>query len=312
MKKTFEHILHLFAIALISNCATGAEEGNWTVKWVSGQKNRPVISVSNRQLDVAFMPLHAWNISSIDYDGRKIGSPTGATGCVIHWDGKAVGTGHGDENVSAVALHVDDMTIPLVTDGKTVYEKDRTYSGKRISLRRESAIGPFDVKVRFDFSEGENSYITRIEFTAREQVTAKRFEGYRYVFMHMMPEQMSCYAVFKADASIDGEHSGKASGKRMFDNLPFKALACYAPDWQTGIAYIYPEAYPGGNHMIARAGKDNKFRAILFPKEEYATGENFSFTLKVTPFHAQAEDWQDVAKKIVAKPFQALRKGDVR
>lgn len=79
-------------------------------------------------------------------------------------------------------------------------------------------------------------------------------------------------------------------------NRPFKALVCHASQWQTGIAYVYPEAYPGSNHLQARAGKDRKFRASLFA-DHYEVGQVSDFHLRVIPFKAQSDRWIESSVK---------------
>ena len=137
--------------------------------------------------------------------------------------------------------------------------------------------------------------------TAREKVTPERFQGYRYVFMHMMPGTFTRYAMVAGDGAVRGgviEPLPDPKGQRyVFQSESFKSLLCYAPDWRMGIAYVYPQPYSGTNHLLNRGKKDIKFRAMLLA-DHYEPGQTAEFRLKIIPFETTLETWETMGKSL--------------
>jgi len=271
------------------------------------KKNSVLLAIRSDALSVTFNQQHAWNVAEIRFKDRIVGQISGATGTVIHWDGKAVGTGHGGEVVESLTLTLDGREVPLVQNGKAAFKMTDTHSAREVVLTRHSIIGPLRVQARFEFPAGAAHYVVTQSYEVMEAITPERFAGYKYTFMHMMPLAFTHWQTFRADGTTRSGQNTATQEKKPRNpddeiNTPFRALACYAPEWRTGIVYAYPREYEGSNHLLHRAGEDNKFRAMLFRESGYAKGETFEFQMKVTPFEAAPESWQEAAVQNLTTP----------
>lgn len=290
------------ALALLLPLAGVAAETppRWTVRFDKWKFTERMI-VASPNLTVTFIRNHAWNVSEIIYQGRNVGQASGATGTVVTWDGKPVGTGHGGEVVHELVLAVDGRPVMLIADGQDRYDRTAEYGGAKLRLDKRSTIGPFAYEASFDFPEHGDFYATEVRFTAREKITPERFVGYRYVFMQMMPGLFTQYATVTGDGSVRrGTVEPLPDPKRqkyVFEAESFRALVCYAPEWKTGIAHVYPRQYAGTNHLLNRGKKDIKFRAMLLA-DHYELGETAEFRMKVIPFAAEAGRWEIAGKTL--------------
>lgn len=294
-------ILFLLLVADFGHAADGERRITFTR---AAKKGTVLLSVASDTFAVTFNTRHAWNVGSITYLDHIIGLASGATGTVIHWDGKAVGTGHGGELVESVSLLVDGREVPLVTAGKNVFTLKDEHTGKSIALTKRSTIGPLRLVGRFEFPVAGDGYVVTQSYEVMEDITPERFTGYKYTFMHMMPETFTDWQTFRADGTTHtGSNApGKTTEPRDPDaeiNTPFQAIACFSPEWSLGVAYVYPREYEGSNHLLHRGGEDNKFRAMLF-RDSYRAREKFEFKLRVAPFAAGVDDWKNAAKKLAS------------
>ena len=136
----------------------------WSAKFVPWpEKYTERLVVSNGRMTVSFVKHHAWNVSEIIYQGRVLGQASGATGTVITWDGKHVGTGHGGEAVRELVLSVGDHEITLVGEGQERYDRSSQYEGSKLRLHKRSTIGPFVYEATFDFPAGGDFYTAGCE-----------------------------------------------------------------------------------------------------------------------------------------------------
>lgn len=266
-----------------------------------------LLAVRSKAFRVTFNERHAWNVAEIRYKEHIVGQISGATGTVIHWDGQAMGTGHGGEVTESLMLSIDGRDVPVVTDGKPAFKLTDTHSASAVMLTRRSTIGPLRVCARFEFPAGTAHYRVTQSYEVLEAITPERFAGYKYAFMHMMPESFTEWLTIKADGTTRSGHHppGKSTSPRDLDaelQPPLRALACYDPTSGLGIAYRFPTEYPGQNQLLHRGGEDNKFRALYFRDEGYSKGERFEFVMSVIPFEATRETWHNTAQQTLTQP----------
>lgn len=294
----------LFALCLALTASLHAGDGLWQVSFEQA-KNRVFLRVRGNTFGVTFNQRHAWNVAEILFKDRLVGIPSGATGTVIHWDGKAVGTGHGGEVVESFTLTLDGREVPLQQGDTALFKLEDTHEAREVVLSRRSLIGPLRTEVRFVFAAGAEHYTVTKRFEVMEDITPERFAGYAYTFMQMMPEDFTEWMTFRPDGTGLSGHNAPGKNSQPRDpaaeiNTPFQALACYAPEWGVGIVYAYPREYEGENHLLHRGGQDNKFRARLFRDSGYEKGEKLEFTMKVFPFESSPEGWAEKARLLSA------------
>lgn len=276
------------------------DRGNYTLKLT-------LLEIASPKIKVAFITDNTWCVYRIMHAERMMNSPTGGTGTVVHWDGKPVGTVHGGEVVQDVALSVDGNTIPLLGNQKPVFDRKAIWSGGKIILKKTSLIGPFKHEAEFEFGADQSSYAATHRYEVVTQITPERFKGYRYVFMQMMPPEFSEWVRFGADdKAVSGQlllPDEKAKTRdRAIWNERVRAVACYAPDWQAGIVYAYPELYEGLSHLVDRGRKDRKYRGILFTKDKYDVGEKLEWRMRCTVFDAAADQWRSKSETLARQP----------
>lgn len=295
--KSFCLVIAIVAFATALHAAVGTRRVSFERH---PAKNTVLLVIRNETFSVSFNQKHAWNVAEIRFNDRVVGQASGATGTVIHWDSQAVGTGHGGELVDSATLTLDGRDVPLQQLDKLLFNPGDTHEAREIVLSRHSRIGPLRAQVRFVFPASTDSYTVTQSYEVMEDITPERFAGYKYAFMHMMPEAFTEWRTFRADGT--GRHGQNAPGERKAHrdpdaeiNTPFQALACYAPDWGLGIVYAYPREYEGKNHLLHRGGKDNKFRAMLFRETGHAKGEKLEFTMSLMPFKSMPDAWISLA-----------------
>ena len=265
--------------------------------WPEAETN--LLVVEDGDLQVRFADAAAWTILDAHWRGRTVAQHSGATGSVFQWETdepeqahQTLGTGHGGEIVRQLTARVDERNVPIVADGKLVGEADKEIDGRRVRVVKASTIGPFDHEAIFDFLPAQPGFAVTHRYLANDAMARGRFAGYRYTFMFMLPETYDRYLLANADGST--EQAAIVPEPAMLLNRSFQALACYSPAERTGVAYVFPKAYPGVNHLNVRPGKDRKFRANLF-RDHYDVGDTCAFHLRVVPFAAQETDWAEAA-----------------
>lgn len=270
-------------------------------------------SVDNGRLRVEFFPDTFWTIGRIFITNEMVGQDSGGTGSVVHWDGKPVGTVHREGEISEKLLEtvlvVDGKSTLLASQsasapGKIVVDPVSVYRGSEFVLLKRSIIGPFLHEARFSIDASSNAIRIRHHYEAMEDISPERFDGYRYVFMHMMPLDLTEWLTVNADKSItEGTlQEIDATKDRELWRRSLLAFAAYSPGRGTGVAYAYPALYAGENHFIYRHGKDTKFRGILFDRDHYEKGEKLDWELRVIPFSSRPEAWRNDALGLIAKP----------
>lgn len=291
--------------------------GSYWQKFGGSYRERPTFSIDTDTVRVEFSTDTFWTITRLFYKNELMGQDSGGTGTVVHWDGKPVGTVHRDGNISEhlrnVELTVDGRSIPLAAggtspSGQITATLSATWSGKQIILTKRSVIGPFQHQAQFIIDSSSTTVKICHDYEALEEITPQRFSGYRYVFMHMMPLDMTEWLTVNGDATTSsGSTQSLGSGKnQQLWQRSIRGLACYSPTRKLGMAYAYPQSYPGESHFIYREGKDIKFRGILFDRDHYEKGEKLHWELALTPFAVNSENWQSDALKLLGNSGETL------
>ena len=278
---------------------------------IGKHENDVLLKVEAPDFAVSFRQLAAWTVGTFDFKGKRIGTPSGATGTVVQVYDPAkkkldwLGTGHGGEVVQQVTLLLDGKEVPLVAEGKDVFSRAATHSGRRVELLKKSVLGPIRYEAHHVMPAGTSHYLSVFRGTVTEDLSAERFNQ-GHTFMHMMPCEMNEWIVFSEgghvlkEGVVEEGSSVSPPGKTvLFKDL--KAAACYSPAWKIGVAYVFPQAYPGESHLQSRPGKDLKFRAGLLGAAYSKAGSTFEFKLKVLPFEAAPADWKTRAKALAAE-----------
>ncbi len=303
--KTHIPPLLILGVSLLG-LATPAAQGEVTARFDSFLKTRgdytyqqPVFAVNNGPLRIDFFPTTFWTIGRIFYHDAMVGQPTGGTGTVVHWDGEAVGTVHrsekGQEQLISAVLEVDGKPHDLLTASK-----EDTWSGQNMTLIKTSRVGPFLHRATFILRDGADTLIIRHDYRAEVEITAERFQGYCYVFMHMMPESFLAWMRLDAQTPSMLKDTIETGGKpKTLWTEDIQGLACYSPTEKLGVVYAFPEGQHGLSHLVYRSGKDVKYRAILFDQEGYPAGTELSWSELLTPFQSPADHWEKVAEGIL-------------
>lgn len=286
--------------------ADSTAQGEVTARFDSFTKTRgdytyqqPVFTINNGPLRIDFFPTTFWTIGRVFYHEAMVGQPTGGTGTVVHWDGEPVGTVHrsdkGEEQLISAVLEVDGKSHDLLTA-----TKDGSWSGQNMTLIKTSRIGPFLHRATFIIGDDTDTLIIRHDYRAEVEITAERFNGYCYVFMHMMPESFLDWLRLDAPTQTLVKDTIEAGGKpKTLWTEDIQGIACYSPTEKLGVVYAFPEGQHGASHLVYRAGKDVKYRAILFDQDHYPVGTELSWSEILTPFQSPADTWEKVAEGIL-------------
>ena len=284
--------------------------GSYWKPFKGTEKQVSTFSVDNGKMLVEFFPDTFWTIGRIFVGGEMVGQDSGGTGSVVHWDGKPVGTVHREGDVSEKLLEavlvVDGKRIPLAAQsaspgGKILADPAAVYRGSEIALTKRSTIGPFLHEASFSIDGVSGTIRIRHHYEALEDISPERFDGYRYVFMHMMPTDLTEWIRVNPDKTVIGGSLNEidANKDRELWRASVRAFAAYSPVRSAGVAYAYPDLYAGENHFVYRHGKDTKFRGILFDRDRYQKGETLDWELRVIPFSSPPEGWRKTALELI-------------
>ena len=213
---------------------------------------------------------------------------------------QAMGTGHGHEQVKSIQLTVDGKTHELIADGRLAVNRGSfTANGEKVTLKKVSVIGPWDHEAVFEFPVNDASFLAAQDFVANEGMANGTFAGYTYTYMFMMPTDYTDFLVLSGDGTekpLQVDETLKKAQRLI--TAPWKTLIAYSPQERIGIVYAYPETSTGKNHILARTGKDKKWRAILEKREEWNPGDEVRQRLKVVPYEATPDTWKQKGKDI--------------
>jgi len=267
----------------------------WTVRINSVDK----LSVESNNLYVDFSRQQAWTIRNIKYMGQEIVGEHGANGSVVnatprkgmnqkgHW----IGTGHGKEKVTSFTIFVDNIPHE--------FQKGMTLSGKVITIRKKSIMGPLGHTAQITFPESGACIIEKHSYIVLEDLS-ERF-CFIYAFMHCNNNALDQWVALlghgKEQEGQVGKKDNKFSLKQDIERVIF-----YSEALNKGVVYIYPEIYRGADtfkNSIWDRSHDNKlyFRPEVMDKN-FKVGDRFEFRLKVIPFSAQRTNWKEIGRTL--------------
>ena len=169
--------------------------------------NDVLLKVEDPEFAVAFRQVAAWTVSTLDFKGKRIGTPSGATGTVIQVYSPAkkkidwLGTGHGGEVLEEVTLLLDGKEVPLVAAGKDVFSRAATHTGHKVELLKKSVLGPVRYQAHHEIPAGASQYTSTFRGTVTEDLTPERF-AQGHTFMHMMPCEMNEWMTFSEGGAV--------------------------------------------------------------------------------------------------------------
>lgn len=269
--------------------------------------------IENERLAVEFLQAPAWTLGEIRYEDVIVNQVSGACGAVVQWNNRCDGTGHGYEYVESLRLILDGEARDLLAPREAIpphgERESRVWQheqlipealpaqGAHVQLHKVSWFGPFRHEALYDFPPARAAFTTTHRFRFVEAF-GEGWTGYRYAFMRMVPLAFHQFARWTGDAAPQVE-AVDAQRKTYFPfSAPMHALALYAPEHQVGVLITTPQEYPGDHHLLFRAGKDIKFRSILFADETYELGAEIEYTLDYIPFRAAPDAWLPTADKL--------------
>ena len=278
----------------------------WEARSYQRDNGARCLSVGNGVLCVEFRETAAWTISDLTYEGVRLVTDRGANGAVVNagpppetGDDPWIGTRHGKETVRNCWVIIEGVRHALIDNETDTGLADRiTASGKTITLRKESNLGPLDHVMQVSFPNGANRCVEKHDFTVVEDLD-KRF-NFLYTFMHCFHNDLNGWMALLADGE---QLEGRCDKNDATFSLArdFQSIVFYAETTAMGVAYVYPEAYEGEGdfrNSIWDREKDNKlyFRPVV--KGRYGVGDTFSFTVTLVPFRAGPDAWQACGREI--------------
>ena len=318
--KFFKSIITTFSIIILFigiSCITevrdsdNAEEAAWTIKMFSKDQEN-WLSVENKSLYVDFMEEWAWTIRNIRYLGDEIVGEYGAHGSVVRVDTGAgpkdyyyIGTSHGHERVN---------TFSIVVDGREQqYKSGSTCSGKKITVRKESSLGPFDHTMEITFPDSGNYIIEKHSYKVVEDLN-ERF-SFLFAFMHELSTTFDFWLAVLPDwGELEGNLQKRIQG-RISLGRDIKSIVFYSSANRRGVTLVYPQVYKGAGKLKVeiKNGSTEHFGTsivdmkignskLYFRPEikmiEYKVGDTFEYSIKVVPFSAESDEWKKEGKKL--------------
>jgi hypothetical protein len=271
----------------------------WRVQmFAKGQENW--LSIEGADLYADFSQTDAWTLRNLRYRGVEIIGIHGANGSVVNVvrpaGGEAnpwIGTSHGKEKVASFTITIDGQRVD--------YQTGRTYSGSQVVLVKRSNLGPLDHQAEIRFPASGDRIVEKNSYTPVKDSLDRL--NFLYAFMHCNNNRLNQWLALLPDGEM-------LQGKVVRDDNAFsltrdvRAVALYDDQDQVGVAYVYPEAYPGVEgfrNAIWDRKLDNKlyFRPAL-PQEAWEAGKHVEFQLEVIPFSAGPNDWVARAQRITS------------
>lgn len=267
----------------------------WTVRMGAGD----TLSVESKSLYVEFSKRHAWTIRNIKYMGQVIVGGPGANGTVVNaTPGKGMnpkdpwyGTGHGKEDIKSFSVLVDNIPHE--------FQEGMTLSGKVITVRKESTMGPLGHTAQITFPESGDCILEKHSYIVLEDLN----EGFRFVyaFMHSNNNALDQWLALLGSGKEQEGQAGKKDDKFGLGQ-DIKGIVFYSEALGKGVIYVYPEVYRGADtfkNSIWDREHDNKlyFRPEI-RDEDFKVGSRFEFHLKVIPFSAQQTDWKETGRTL--------------
>lgn len=260
------------------------------------------LSVTDDTISVDFRASTAWTISRIAYRDVPLVGARGSQGTVITLAGKGfVGTGHGGEEVRRFFVRGEGREIDV--------KPGLSLRGREVALVKESILGPLEHRAEVVFPAEGNSILYRYTYRVREGIgDLQRM----YAFMHCVDNAFDEYMALLPDGTIREERLNGDDGAFTLGE-DVKSVVYYNADQKLGMAFVYPEVYPGARKWIGRRKHfvgtfiwDRKYDNKLYfnsdaGEREYAVGDEFAYRLKLTPFTAGPDEWKETGKTLSAE-----------
>ena len=287
------------------------EDSVWTIKtFRKEQKNW--FSVESNSLYVDFMEEWAWTIRNIRYLGDEIVGEYGAHGSVVRVDTGTgpkdyyyIGTSHGHERVNSFSI---------IVDGKVQkYRPGLTCSGKKIIIRKESSLGPFEHQMEITFPVSGNYIIEKHSYKVVEDLN-ERF-SFLFAFMHELSTAFDFWLAELPDRSeLEGDLQKRIKG-RISLGCDIKSIIFYSSTNKKGVTLVYPKVYKGADKLkveIEKGSTEHFGSSIVdmsignsklyfrpeVKKMGYKVGDTFEYSIKVIPFSARPKKWETIGKSL--------------
>ena len=285
---------------LLAAGLTKAAEPVWTVAMAT-DKTGKVLTVSNAVMSVSLAEKVYWTIREIRAGGTLLVGAFGANGAVASVKPAArrpeakdgwMGTGHGFETISSYTVALDGKPVEL--------KPGESARARAVTLTKASNIGPLDQVAVISFPETGDRLVEGTRFTANRALPESL--AFVYAYMHCNDNALTEWRAWLEPAkTLDGT-CAKDDGTHGLQK-EVRAVALFGPTVGRGLAYVYPEVYPGGpkGNFFWDRKHDNKlyFRPKI-PGAIERSGDTCAYQVTVIPFRAEAADWKDVAGKILA------------
>ncbi len=318
--KSFKSIIITFSIIILFawiSCTSvvrdsdNTKEAAWTIKMFQREQGN-WFSVESNSLYVDFMEEWAWTIRNIRYLGDEIVGEYGAHGSVVRVDTGIgpkdyyyIGTSHGHEKVKSYSILVDGK--------KQQYKSGSTCSGKKVIIRKESNLGPFDHKMEITFPDSANYIIEKHSYKVVEDLN-ERF-SFLFAFMHELNKEFGCWLAVLADGNeLQGDLLKREKG-RISLGRDIKTVVFYSQMMKKGVTLVYPQVYKGAGKLKVeiKNGSTEHFGTSIVDmnignsklyfrpevkKKRYKVGDTFEYSIKVVPFSAEPDEWKTKGKKL--------------
>jgi len=285
---------------LLAAGLTQAAEPVWDVAMATNKTGK-VLTVSNAVMSVSLAEKVYWTIREIRAGGTLLVGAFGANGAVASVKPAArrpeakdgwMGTGHGFETISSYTVALDGKPVEL--------KPGESARARAVTLTKASNIGPLDQVAVISFPDTGDRLVESTRFTANR--TLSESLAFVYAYMHCNDNALTEWRAWLEPAkTLDGT-CAKDDGTHGLQK-EVRAVALFGPTVGRGLAYVYPEVYPGGpkGNFFWDRKHDNKlyFRPKI-PGAIGQAGDTCAYQVTVIPFCAGTADWKDAAGKLLA------------
>lgn len=258
------------------------------------------LRLSAGDYSVEFSEEGCWTMNWLKFQNRTLLMDTGANQTVVRLESQEgvpaslewVGTKHGGEQIESLTLIVDGEPYPVMqpfnapAGSEYTFEKVARYSTMR---------GTWRVTLT---AEGVRQSAT---FEAVESTDNLRFA---YVFMHCWnPGLRQWLAILPDGEERSGEFADPNKASKALE-ADISALALYSKQNEAGAVVVFKEPYRGINerhNFISYRPRYYTKHYLMVNIRELTSRTYESF---IRGFDADAGDWEDVAKSMIASTSQ--------
>ena len=161
--------LLLFAVA-----GRAQDAQTWQAKVFKGPRYSNLLSISNDRFYVDFVETSAWTVSTIRFEGKEVGQPSGATGAVFQWE------------LNDPALKPDQIASPLALC-KLI--QTGAASETPTAARKLGQTMPADMRERvMQAADAKAAEALRVELAAALDACLRRPDFIEEPFLNVIPE----------------------------------------------------------------------------------------------------------------------------